>query len=109
MQLAHAFNHAHPGRKITHLGAQNWLDSLSIPTHDKLMTLAGLLRVSPPWLRFGEGKETAGVATHDVANPAYAVQIPDQELLRRYQKSRDRQQQAAAEIITALAARDNRR
>jgi len=35
--------------------------------------------------------------------------IPDQELVRRYRKLHPRQQQAVAEIITALAAKDRRR
>lgn len=108
-QLAQAFNRAHAGRKITHQGAQKWLDSQSIPTQDKLLTLARLLGVSPAWLRFGEGKETAGVTANDAANGAYCIHISDQELLKRYRKLSDRQQQAVAEIITALAAKDSRR
>jgi hypothetical protein len=35
--------------------------------------------------------------------------VPDQELLKRYRKLNTRQQQAVAEIITALAAKDRRR
>jgi len=33
----------------------------------------------------------------------------NQELVRRYRKLSDRQQQAVAEIITALASKDTRR
>jgi transcriptional regulator with XRE-family HTH domain len=109
IRLAQSFNDRYSGRGITHQAAQKWLNGESIPTQDKLRTLAVWLNVSMAWLRDGEGKETDGVAAHDAASVVYRVNVTEQELMRRYRKLSDRQQQAVAEIITALASKDTRR
>lgn len=61
------------------------------------------------WLRDGEGKETDGVPAQDAGTVVYRINVSEQELLRRYRKLSERQQQAVAEIITALASKDTRR
>ncbi len=109
IRLAQEFNQRHSGKDVTHQAVQKWLGGDAIPTQDKLRTLAGWLGVSLSWLRDGEGKETAGLGTHDTADGSYRINISEQELLRRYRKLNDRQQQAVVEIITALAAKDPRR
>lgn len=68
-----------------------------------------MLNVSIAWLRDGEGKESTGVAANDAATINYRVNFSEQELVRRFRKLSDRQQQAVAEIITALSIKDTRR
>ena len=80
-----------------------------MPTQDKLRTLADLLNVSIAWLRDGDGKESADVAAHDAVKLAYRADLSEQELIRRFRKLSDRQQQAVAEIISVLAIKDTRR
>ena len=109
VRLAKEFNRRHSGKDVTHQGAQKWLNGESIPTQDKLRTLATWLGVSIAWLRDGEGKETVGLPANDAAAGSYRPHLSDEELLRRYRKLSDRQQQAVAEIVTALAAKDSRR
>lgn len=51
--LARGFNSRFPGRAITVHAARKWLLAESIPTQDKLRTLAQWLQVPAEWLRFG--------------------------------------------------------
>lgn len=108
-RLAQDFNDRYSGKSITHQAAQKWLNGEAIPAKDKLRTLAVWLGVSMAWLRDGEGKEADGVAVHDSATVVYRINVSERELVRRYRKLSDRQQQAVAEIITALASKDPRR
>lgn len=51
--LARGFNSRFSGRAITVHAARKWLLAESIPTQDKLRTLAQWLQVPAEWLRFG--------------------------------------------------------
>jgi len=51
--LARGFNSRFPGSAITVHAARKWLMAESIPTQDKLRTLAHWLQVPAEWLRFG--------------------------------------------------------
>lgn len=51
--LARGFNSRFPGQAITVHAARKWLMAESIPTQDKLRTLARWLQVPAEWLRFG--------------------------------------------------------
>lgn len=57
--LARGFNSHFPGRAITVHAARKWLMAESIPTQDKLRSLAQWLQVPAEWLRFG-GLATGG-------------------------------------------------
>jgi len=105
-RLTQEFNGDYPDRRVTPQAVRKWLNGEAIPSHDKVQALAEWLEVSPNWLHHGEGG-----AGHGVQQPAsiYRSPVPDQELLKRYRKLNPRQQQAVAEIITALAAKDRRR
>src|SRR5690349_8312276 len=105
-RLTQEFNGDYPDRRVTPQAMRKWLTADSIPSHDKVQALAEWLEVSPNWLHHGEGG--AGHGTQQTA-ATYRTPVPDQELLKRYRKLNARQQQAVAEIITALAAKDRRR
>lgn len=109
IRLAQEFNQRHSGKGVTHQAVQKWLVGEASPTQDKLRTLSTWLGVSIAWLRDGEGKETGGLTAHDAATGSYRTNISEQELVLRYRKLSDRQQQAVAEIVTALATKDSRR
>lgn len=51
--IATKFNLRHPNRSVTPQTVHNWLIGASIPTDDKIDTLAKLLNTSPEWLRYG--------------------------------------------------------
>jgi transcriptional regulator with XRE-family HTH domain len=58
--LARGFNSRFPGQAITVHAARKWLMAESIPTQDKLRTLAQWLQVPADWLRFGGQVSIAG-------------------------------------------------
>ena len=51
------FNAAFQGRAITPHTARNWILGNALPTHEKMVCLASLLRTSPEQLRFGRSSE----------------------------------------------------
>jgi hypothetical protein len=62
-KLARDFNARFAGRPVTVHAARKWLVGESIPTQDKMRTLADWLCVSVEWLRYGGDErslETAG-------------------------------------------------
>ena len=53
-KLATEFNLRHYGKPVSAQAVRKWLESNSIPSADKIATLASWLGVSPAWLLFGE-------------------------------------------------------
>ena len=51
--LANRFNLRHPNKSVTPQAVHNWLIGQSIPTADKIDTLAKWLGSTPEWLRHG--------------------------------------------------------
>jgi transcriptional regulator with XRE-family HTH domain len=105
--LAGQFSKNYPALRVSQQAVRKWLNAENMPSHAKIMALAEWLGVPPNWLEYG----VAEGAGHSMNQPD-ALQkntLPDQELLRHYRKLHPRQQQAVAEIITALAAKDRRR
>jgi len=52
--LLNLFNTNYWGRSVTFQAVSRWLKGEAIPAQDKLVVLAGLLKVEPEVLRFGE-------------------------------------------------------
>jgi transcriptional regulator with XRE-family HTH domain len=52
-ELALNFNLRHRGDPVTPQAAQKWLAGTSLPTYEKIATLADWLNVSLQWLRYG--------------------------------------------------------
>lgn len=52
--LLNQFNNHYWGRSVTFQAVSRWLKGEAIPAQDKLVVLAGLLKVEPAVLRFGE-------------------------------------------------------
>ena len=57
--LQRAFNERYPDLAISVHAARKWVMGESIPTQARLRALAGVLQVSPTWLRFGEEAEAS--------------------------------------------------
>jgi transcriptional regulator with XRE-family HTH domain len=57
-QLAREFNLRFDGPPVTVHAARKWLVGESIPTQEKLRTMASWLGVSAEWLRFGSARDT---------------------------------------------------
>jgi transcriptional regulator with XRE-family HTH domain len=58
--LLKLFNLHYPGRAVTFQAVTRWLRGESIPSQEKLVVLAQLLKVEPQALRYGEVIHSAG-------------------------------------------------
>lgn len=52
-KLALEFNLRHAGQSISMQAVHKWLSGMTIPSADKILTLAKWLKVDPHWLRYG--------------------------------------------------------
>ncbi len=103
--LAREFNQRYDGRPISVHAARKWLMGESIPAHDKLLTLAGWLRVSAEWLVYGAGSMTRVSAVQQ--DPArYAV--IDVELVREINALNQEHRAIIREMVTLLARMEGR-
>ncbi|MCW5575475.1 MAG: hypothetical protein KIT13_05215 [Burkholderiales bacterium] len=106
-QLARDFNDRYRGKRVTQQAVRKWLNGEAIPSHDKILALAGWLEVGADWLEYGK---SGGMATAmQQMTPAYRDVLSDDELLKRYRQLSLRQQRAVTEIISGLAGRERRR
>jgi transcriptional regulator with XRE-family HTH domain len=83
-QLAREFNIRSDGNPVTVHAARKWLQGESIPTQEKLRTLANWLDVPADWLRFGiveDGKGSgAAPASVDAKIIAQLQQLDEHHL-----------------------------
>lgn len=61
--LANRFNLRHPNQSVSTQAFHHWLVGRSIPTPDKIETLAKWLDTSAEWLRYGRLSGTEGAAS----------------------------------------------
>jgi transcriptional regulator with XRE-family HTH domain len=104
--LAREFNQRYGGKAISVHAARKWLLGESIPSHDKLLTLAGWLRVSAEWLLYGEG-EMAGVSAVQ-QNPAHYA-VVDMDFFREFNALNREHRDIVREMVAVLARLEGRR
>lgn len=105
--LAHEFNDHYLGKRVTQQAVRKWLNGEAIPSHDKILALAGWLGVPADLLEYGKGGGAAPAVQQ--VTPSYRSNLSDDELLKRYRRLNQNQQRAVAEIISGLAGKDRRR
>lgn len=76
-KLATEFNKHFPGAHVSAQAARKWLLGESIPTQDKLRTLAAMLGTTSEWLRFGAEPV---VNAHTILEDIEALDAPMQNL-----------------------------
>jgi len=74
--VAREFNLRYSGDPVSSQAVRKWLAGDSLPSQDKLRTLAMWLDVPAPWLRFGEPerRESAALTARQESGP-YKAQI----------------------------------
>lgn len=104
--LAREFNQRYDGEPISVHAVRKWLMGESIPAHDKILALAGWLRVSTEWLLYGAGEMARPSAVQQ--DPArYAV--VDVELLRDISALNQEHRQIIGEMVAMLARLEGRK
>ncbi len=74
--FAREFNLRANGDEVTVHAARKWLKGESLPTHERLSLIARWLRVSPQWLRYGEGaKVTESLSDSKNVIPPHEVRL----------------------------------
>ena len=96
-RLAREFNLRFDGRAITVHAARKWLVGESIPTQEKLRTMALWLGVSTEWLRFGGAQGAASTA----ANLPH-IESADVRLIADLHRLDDHHRDIAREFIRVL-------
>lgn len=84
-KLATEFNLRHYGKPVSAQAVRKWLESNSIPSVDKIVTLANWLGVSSAWLLFGEnlGVEEASPESYSDLRSNFQHLTPEaQEVVR---------------------------
>lgn len=88
------FNQRHWGRPVTLHGVRRWLLGETYPAHDKLLTLAEWLRVSPQHLRYGteveqriraqrkQWDEGVGYQEREVFEAFLRLPVPQRKIVR---------------------------
>ena len=100
--LERGFNTHHWGSPVTFQAVRRWLRGDSLPTQDKIETLARWLKVSPHALRFGALAEQRLREQHESWVTRLSPQ--DQRMIEAYSRLAVDQQKVVRDIIAALAA-----
>lgn len=95
--LARSFNLVHASDQVTVHAVRKWLLGDSIPTQEKLRTLAEMLGVTLEWLRFGGDKQSA---------PGKRMPIAHLELLGGIAKLNCGDQALVGDFVRMLVERD---
>lgn len=103
--LAREFNLRYDGTPVTVQAVRKWVDGKSLPSQDKIRALALWLKVSPQWLRYGEGEGGAARALRQEpagyrADPAW--------LSKKYEALNDAHKAMIVELIIALLRLEKR-
>lgn len=92
--LLNLFNSHYWGRSVTFQAVSRWLRGESIPGQDKLITLAGVLKIEPEVLRFGEAvrksvqerrqrwDEGVGYLERETFDAFLQLPVPQRKLIR---------------------------
>ena len=99
-QLAREFNARFAGRPVTVHAARKWLMGESIPTQEKLRSLAKWLNVTAEWLRFG---------TASANNSNSSLNSSDAKIIASLRQLDEGNQQLVFEFIRLLVRMDRKK
>jgi transcriptional regulator with XRE-family HTH domain len=107
-ELALQFNLRHPKESITPQAAQLWLQGKSLPTPDKVDTLAEWLHVSPHWLKYGTPEDQpsrpkAGQAKVRKIAESEQVSTEERDFLKSFRQLSPDQRKLVTDLVLQLA------
>lgn len=108
-QIAREFNLRYHGDPVTSQAVRKWLNGESLPSQEKMRTLAGWLNVSPQWLRFGEDERTGEVHALNQVVPRYENAVNVEALSRNFSRLNEYHKRVVVEIIHALLKSEGKR
>lgn len=99
-QLAREFNARFTGQPVTVHAARKWLMGESIPTQEKLRSLAKWLNVTAEWLRFG---------TASANNTNTSLNSSDAKIIASLRQLDEENRQLVFEFIRLLVRMDRKK
>jgi transcriptional regulator with XRE-family HTH domain len=99
-QLAREFNTRFTGQPVTVHAARKWLMGESIPTQEKLRSLAKWLNVTAEWLRFG---------TASANNSNSSLNSSDAKIIASLRQLNEENRQLVFEFIRLLVRMDRKK
>ena len=99
-QLAREFNARFTGQPVTVHAARKWLMGESIPTQEKLRSLAKWLNVTAEWLRFG---------TASANNSNSSLNSSDAKIIASLRQLDEENRQLVFEFIRLLVRMDRKK
>jgi transcriptional regulator with XRE-family HTH domain len=99
-QLAREFNARFTGQPVTVHAARKWLMGESIPTQEKLRSLAKWLNVTAEWLRFG---------TASANNSNTSLNSSDAKIIASLRQLDEENRQLVFEFIRLLVRMDRKK
>jgi transcriptional regulator with XRE-family HTH domain len=99
-QLAREFNARFAGQPVTAHAARKWLMGESIPTQEKLRSLAKWLNVTAEWLRFG---------TASANNSNSSLNSSDAKIISSLRQLDEENRQLVFEFIRLLVRMDRKK
>lgn len=103
--LAQEFNRRYAGSSVTLHAVRKWIQGESIPSQDKLKTLATWLSVSPEWLRYGD--PPVKMSTHSTDECEKSSLKVDLDLLKRISNLSPAHQQVVGDLVASLQRLEN--
>jgi len=91
--MADMFNAAFQGRAITPHTARNWILGNSLPTQEKMVRLASMLKTTPEQLRFGRSSEKTLVIE------GLEQSAEDQQFFKNYLQLNKSQQRLMRDLV----------
>jgi transcriptional regulator with XRE-family HTH domain len=110
--LLNLFNTNYWGRSVTFQAVSRWLRGEAIPEQDKLLALAGVLKIEPQVLRFGEQvshsilqqkqrwDEGVGYLERETFDAFLKLPAPQRKLIREVILTFAKVHEAAPELVT---------
>jgi hypothetical protein len=99
--VAREFNLRYAGDPVSSQAVRKWLAGDSLPSQDKLRTLAMWLDVPAPWLRFGE-PERRDTPAHAVRQDSAAYKAQIAWSARKFDALNDAHKRMVVEMVHAL-------
>ena len=100
-RVAREFNLRYAGDPVSSQAVRKWLAGDSLPSQDKLRTLAMWLDVPAPWLRFGE-PERRDTPAHAVRQDSAAYKAQIAWSARKFDALNDAHKRMVVEMVHAL-------
>lgn len=100
-RVAREFNLRHHGDPVTTQAVRKWLAGKSLPSQDKIRTLALWLDVPAQWLSFGEGERRED-RTHAARQDAAAYRTDIHWAARKFELLNEPHKKMVLEMVHAL-------